>query len=315
MVYLTGETMGSSWNVHIAQEVAQVAKERIQSMIEMVLEEVNQQMSPFIPQSEISLFNDNPSTAPIALSPAMYYVVRQALTLCEQTDGVYDITVEPLVNIWGFGAKEVKSHPDDAQVADTLRYVNYRYLSLTEEGLRKEYPQTRIDLCSIAKGYGVDKVAEVLEKEGIHHYLVEIGGELRLSGSRYDQAWRVGVERPQWGGGVYEHMLTFKEVTIGVATSGNYRNYFKDKEKVASHEINTQTGYTKVSEILSVTVLAENCMLADGYATALFLLGEKAIEFAEKQQIAALFIVNDDSHEKGYALRISSAFARFINAK
>lgn len=312
MLILSGETMGSTWHVHIAEALATQQIEGLQEKIESVLETVNQHFSPFMPQSELSQFNDKQSTEPIHISQAMRKVVAQALKLCEQTNGVYDITVEPLVNVWGFGAQEVSTHPDDEQVRQALQRVNYRHLCLSEQGLCKHDPQTRIDLCSIAKGYGVDGVAEVLEQVGIKHYLVDIGGELRISGNRYQQAWRVGVERPQWGGGVYEQVLMFKDINLGVATSGNYRNYFKDQGKVASHEINTKTGYTSVSTLLSVTVLADNCMVADGYATALFLLGEKAFEFAEKQQLAALFMVHSKATEQPYRLQMSSAFQHII---
>lgn len=315
MTILSGETMGSIWQVHIAEALASRQPEVLQAEIECVLDDVNLLFSPFIEQSELSQFNANPSTLPIQISQPMREVVTQALWLCEQTQGIYDITVEPLVNIWGFGAKEVTEHPDAEQVEQALRFVNYQNLHLNEQGLRKQFAQTRMDLCSIAKGYGVDKIAQVLEEAGIRHYLVDIGGELRISGNRYQQEWRVGVERPQWGGGAYEQILAFKDVEIGVATSGNYRNYFKDKGKVASHEINTKTGYTNVSQLLSVTVLAENCMLADGYATALFLLGDSAFEFAEKQQIAALFMIYDANQPQSYRLDMSTTFQQFTKNK
>lgn len=315
MIILSGETMGSTWHIHIAETLDSQQIEELQKKIESVLDDVNQHFSPFIAQSELSQFNDSSSTFPIKISQSMREVVTQALWLCEQTQGVYDITVEPLVNIWGFGKKEVSHHPEAEQVAQALRFVNYQNLQLSDQGLRKQFPQTRIDLCSIAKGYGVDKVAQVVEATGVKHYLVDIGGELRISGNRYQQEWRVGIERPQWGGGAYEQILTFKDVDIGVATSGNYRNYFKDKGKVASHEINTKTGYTNVSKLLSVTVLAENCMLADGYATALFLLGDRAFKFADKHQIAALFLVYDVNQPQSYTLQMSSAFQEFMQNK
>ncbi|WP_065236890.1 FAD:protein FMN transferase [Gallibacterium genomosp. 3] len=308
MFSLSGETMASVWNIKIAETVSKSEQERIEKEVKRVLHQVNQQMSPFLPYSEISQFNTNTSTAPIRISPEMRLVVDKALTICQETQGIYDITVAPLVNIWGFGALDVDKHPSSEQVAIALKKVNYQALCLGDDGLSKQRADIHIDLCSIAKGYAVDRLAEILENQGFKNYLVEIGGELRLSGNRYGKAWVVGVERPQWGGGVYEQILTFKDVNKGIATSGNYRNYFKDRGNIAAHEINVKTGYSSNSSILSVTVIADNCMTADGYATALFLLGEKAFEFADNHKIAALFIVSSPTSAQSYKLQCSRYF-------
>ncbi|WP_065238979.1 FAD:protein FMN transferase [Gallibacterium genomosp. 3] len=312
MFSLSGETMASIWNVKIAETVSKSKQEMLENKIKRVLYQVNQQMSPFLPNSEISQFNASTSTDPIRISPEMRLVVDKALTICQETQGIYDITISPLVNIWGFGALDVEKHPSSEQVARALKKVNYQALCLSDDGLSKQQADIHIDLCSIAKGFAVDRIAEILENQGLQNYLIEIGGELRLSGSRYGQTWVVGLERPQWGGGVYEQILTFKDVSKGIATSGNYRNYFKDDGKVAAHEINTKTGYSSTSSILSVTVIADNCMIADGYATALFLLGESAFEFAEKHKIAALFMVSSPSSSQLYQLQCSRHFLQTI---
>lgn len=316
MVTFSGETMASQWTVKIAESIPDEQLQVIQSGIEDVLAIVNQQFSPFLPQSEISQFNQNLNiNLAIPISDEMRYVVENALKICSETKGIYDITIAPLVNLWGFGTTEVNEHPQSEQIKQALQHVNYQALTLNELGLCKQHPNIQINLCSIAKGYGVDQVAMFLEKLGFHHYLVEIGGELRLSGNNDGKTWVVGLERPQWGGGVYEQILTFKDVTMGIATSGNYRNYFKDKGKIAAHEINTKTGYSSASQILSVTVLAENCMLADGYATALFLLGNEALMFAEEHQIAALFMLSSPDNAAGYRIQISNTFSQIIHSQ
>lgn len=314
MIELSGESMGSIWRVKIAEALTRSDVCQIQAKIEYILRDVNQCMSPYIDSSEIQLFNRYQGKESFPISAELRQVVSAALDICDKTHGRYDITVAPLVNAWGFGAKEVEDYPDAEQIQEMLLDVDYRKLVLNHAGLQKENPKISIDLCSIAKGYGVDQVAVFLESIGIHHYLVDIGGESRIAGSKYNHPWILGLERPQWGGGHYEYTLTFKDTRIGVATSGNYKNYRSHSGQVAAHEINTKTGCVQVSSILSVTVLADNCMLADGYATALFLLGDDAIAFANQNDIPALFMLQKGTtgSAQSYQVECSELFQRII---
>lgn len=308
MMVFSGESMGSIWQVKIAEDIPQENSQTIQAAIELILTMINQKMSIFIPHSEIEQLSNHSTQALFPISKELRYVLSQALTICEQTHGVYDITIAPLVNAWGFGSQNQSSYPTIQQIETLLDNVDYRTVILHKNGVIKTNPSVRFNLNSIAKGFAVDKIADLLESLGYHHYLIEIGGETRLSGNKKQQDWLIGIERPQWGGEQYEQVFAFKDNNIALATSGNYKNYIDRDNLIATHEINTQTGYPQASSLLSVTVLDKFCMKADSYATALFLLGDKAFEFAEKYKIAALFIVTDSKIEKGYKIIVSSSF-------
>lgn len=317
MIRFSGQTMGSHWHAHIAiEQMSRSVYLTIQAAIEFVLTQVNAQMSTYIPESEIEQFNRQHSTARVPISPEMRLVLSQALRICEQTNGRYDVTVGGLVNAWGFGADRQQTLPDTAEIQTLLKHVDWQQLDLNEQGLSKKDPQLRLDLCSIAKGYGVDKVALLLDHFGFHDYIVEIGGETRVSGSRFGQVWRVGVERPQWGGGALSHLLGFSHVRMGLAASGHYKNFkaLSDQQMI-SHEIDTRTGRTVVSSLLSTVVLAEDCMTADGYATALLLLGEDALEFAQHHRLAAMLIDYDPQSPTQQRLILSEAFENLLRTE
>ena len=315
MRILQGQTMGSPWLVTIADEVSDLQAERIQGGIELVLDMVNQKMSTYITNSEIEQFGRHKDGTVFPVSPEMRIVVHKALQICAQTDGMYDITVAPLVNIWGFGPTEISNYPDDDAVEHAMALVDYRKVKLVDEGLIKEHPDIKLDLCSIAKGFAVDKLAALLENFGYQNYLAEIGGESRISGHKYGEHWRIGIERPQWGGGTHEYMLTFKDVRLAVATSGNYKNYSHQEGQLATHEIDVKTGHYKSSNLLSVTVFANDCMSADGYATALFIMGDDAFVFSEREKIPALFIYPDQHELEKCCVKVNTALSQYLNNK
>ncbi|WP_038499764.1 FAD:protein FMN transferase, partial [Basilea psittacipulmonis] len=318
MITLTGETMGSLWQVKIAQDQIPIQDtQTIRRSIELVLAMINDRMSTFIPTSEIEQINQNHSTSPIKISPEMHEVLTHALCVCKETDGIYDITVGDLVNAWGFGPVKTVNRPENAQIQELLKHVGWQKISLTTDGyLLKTDAHVRLDLCSIAKGYAIDKVAQLLESWGYHDYLIEIGGEACVSGYKYHEPWHIGIERPEWGGGHhYEQILGLGGTKLSMATSGNYKNYIKQGNIVTAHEIDTRTGYTKYSSLLSVTVIAPTCMMADSYATALYLLDTQALEFATTHNIAAFFIIHDPSLEQGYRTVISPKFKTLVMQK
>lgn len=289
---LRGETMGTYWQVTIAEQKLSTTVETLQSGIEAELLAVNQSMSTYIPDSELMLWNKQTSLDVQKISPELRHVLNKALQISAETEGVYDVTVGALVNLWGFGPEKVKIAPDKMKIAEVLAYTGYEHLTLNDEGLAKDHPLTQIDLSSIAKGYGVDRIAQYLQRQNIHHFIIEIGGEIRLQGNKFGQAWRIGVEMPKNSASrELESVLTVKNRQLSMATSGNYRNFVDYDGIHAVHTIHPKTGQGVQSNLLSVTVLHEDCMSADAYATALMALGDAQAEsFAAQHHLAALFI-------------------------
>ncbi len=264
--------------------------------IKAVLDEVDNSLSPFNPNSNITAINNNQSQQPDA---RMLYVFQLAKTVSEQTDGAFDITVAPLVNLWGFGFEN--SDNVSEQAIDSIRqFVGFEKVTLSDGSLHKSDPRIKLDCGAIAKGYGVDAIGEHLETLGISNYMVEIGGEVRTRGvNPHGEKWRIGITKPQ-----DDPLNTQSEIeqvlpltNMSVATSGNYRNfYIKDNKKYA-HTIDPRTGYPVQHNILSSTVIADNCATADAYATAFMVLGLEGAQkvLASNPALRAFFIYAVDS--------------------
>ena len=249
------------------------SKENLKNEIEAELKKVDNSLSPFNKQSVITRINDNTD---LKADSMLVYVYRMAEGIAEETRGAYDITVAPLVNAWGFGFK-TQTFPDSLRIDSLLQIVGYRKIRLTENGVfEKQDPRIMLDCSSIAKGYGVDCVARLLESKGVRNFMVEIGGEVVIKGENPKmEKWRIGINRPVDDSlAVNQELQTILEITdAGMATSGNYRNfYYKDGKKYA-HTIDPRTGYPVQHNILSSTVIADNCAKADAYATAFMVLG------------------------------------------
>ena len=300
--------MGTYWRVTLAVRDREVNVASVRAEIENTLDAVNRAMSTYRADSELMRFNAAPTTRPVAISDGLRRVIAKALAIARQSDGYYDVTVRPLVEAWGFGARKVDRAPSEAEIARLLARVDYRYLQLTPAGLAKARADVSLDLSSIAKGYGVDRVAEMLEARGYDNYLVDIGGELRLQGRRFGKFWRIGIEVPDSHVEAVQSVLTIRQARLAMATSGNYRNY-RDYDGVhAVHTINPKTGRPERSRLLAVTVIGEDCMTADAYATALMALGEKkAARFAEKYGLPVLFIYAGD-RPGTFAVKTSSRY-------
>lgn len=272
------------------------SKESLKDDIETVLGRVDNSLSPFNGQSVITRINNNTC---LASDSMLTHVYQMARNVSEETHGAYDITVAPLVNAWGFGFK-TQSFPDSAQIDSILQFVGYQKITLTPEGaFRKEDPRLMLDCSSIAKGYGVDCVAHLLESKGIKNFMVEIGGEVAVKGENPKmEKWKIGINRPVEDSlAVNRELQAVLEITnAGMATSGNYRNfYYKDGKRYA-HTIDPRTGYQVQQNILSSTVIAGNCATADAYATAFMVLGldsAKAICNAHPE-LDAYFIYTDE---------------------
>jgi FAD:protein FMN transferase len=303
-----GMTMGTSYNIKASKLPDALTPKEINRQVKELLDKVNGQMSTYQKDSELSLFNQNTSTDWIPVSPELYQVIKEALKISKLSNGLFDVTVGPLVNLWGFGSQEMTlSPPDEVVIKERLNQIGYNRLKLRDDGLfvKKDIPGLYVDLSGIAKGYGVDQVGLLLENLGIADYMVEIGGEIRVKGkNNQGQPWQIAVEKPTAERRAIEKVLAITDT--GMATSGDYRNYFEVDGVRFSHTIDPRTGRPINHKLASVTVLSETSMEADGLATAIMVLGpDEGYQFAEQNHIAAFFIIKSD---QGFVERMSSAF-------
>jgi thiamine biosynthesis lipoprotein len=295
-ILLQGRTMGTTYNIKVVATVEQIKQLELQSKIDTLLKQVNQEMSTYIADSELSLFNQSQSLAPIKVSKGLGRVIKESLRLGQLSGGKLDVTVGPLVNLWGFGPTyRPEKIPSDELLAQTKAKVGLKHLSFLDNKLMKAIPDLYVDLSTIAKGYGVDLVAELIEANGIHNYLVEIGGELRLQGFKHTgELWVVAVEKPISSERSVQQFIVPKDNAM--ATSGDYRNYFEAEGQRFSHIIDPATGKPINHKLVSVTVIHPSSMTADGLSTAMMVMGEeKAFTFAEKNGLAAYFIIKTEN--------------------
>lgn len=271
------------------------SKENLKAEIEAELQRVDRSLSPFNKASVITRINDNTDMQTDSLFDYVYRLARQ---VSEETHGAFDITVAPLVNAWGFGFKNA-SQVDSATIDSLRQFVGYDKVKLENGRIVKNDPRTMLDCSAIAKGFGVDCVARLLDRKGIRNYMVDIGGELVMKGENAQmKPWRIGINKPIDDSlAVNQELQTVLQVSdVGLATSGNYRNfYYKDGKKYA-HTIDPRTGYPIQHNILSATVIADNCAKADAYATAFMVLGldsAKAVCHAHPE-LDAYFIYSKD---------------------
>ncbi|RZQ56375.1 FAD:protein FMN transferase ApbE [Pseudidiomarina tainanensis] len=308
-ISVSGETMGTTYHIRYVTANPNHSPERVKERVDAVLEQVNSQMSTYDPNSELSLFNQRKTTEPVVISRSLETVVRRALEIGEETDGLLDVTVGPLVNLWGFGPLgRPEQVPTEQQLLEVRDHVGYQYLTVENHQLTKAVPDLYVDLSTIAKGYGVDRVAILMEQMEIRNYLVEIGGEMRMRGTKPgEQPWRIAVEQPVTLDRAVQRII--EPGNNAVATSGDYRNYFEEDGVRYSHIIDPRTGYPIQHNLVSVTVISETCMDADAYATALTVMGaEKALEFANQKGLAVLLVTRENDQFKEYT---STAFKRF----
>lgn len=297
-VLLEGKTMGTTYHVTYIAQPGMPDQQQVQAQIDQVLKEVNQVASTYINDSELSLFNASKSTESREASQMLRLLFSEGIRLAQLADGYLDITVGPLVNLWGFGpTHRPEKVPDHAAIALARTEIGVQHLQLEGSTVRKTKPELYVDLSTIAKGYGVDLVAEVLEQQGISNFLAEIGGEIRIKGvSLEGKDWTVGLEKPVAEGRVLQRLLQPRD--NAVATSGDYRIFFEENNRRYSHLIDPKTGKPITHMMLSSTVIHPSCMTADGLSTAFMVMGvEKAMELANQQQIAALFIVKNQQGE------------------
>lgn len=290
--------MGTYYNVKIRTDNED---NLLNNDILKVLDSVVNKMSMFDSNSEISKINNNTTGDWIEVSPELAEVLKKSDDVYKKSNGGFDPTVGKLVNLWGFGTSKTAKIPDQAEIKEVLKYTGFNKLKFSNDytKIKKTDPQIYIDLSAIAKGYGVDKVAELLISKGYEDFVVEIGGEVRAQGMKSsDKSWIIGVMRPLKG--KFENEYVLKLNNYSVATSGDYRNYYDVDGNTFSHTINSRTGYPIKNNVASVTVFRKSCMEADALATAIISMDpEKAIAFAnERGIITILFVRKSDDNFK-----------------
>ncbi len=303
-----GQTMGTSFSIKSSRVPEGFNAEQLKQQINEHLAAINGQMSTYLEDSELSVFNRSRSTDWQPVSQALFTVLSTASKISGKTQGAFDITVGQLVNSWGFGPDPMTFiAPKQAIIEQEMQQMGYQHLHFRPEqmSIRKDIPELYIDLSAIAKGYAVDQVADILETAGLEDYLVEIGGELRLKGGNLsNEPWRIAVEKPTPEKRMIQTVFPFTNTAL--ATSGDYRNFFEVDGVRFSHTIDPRTGHPIKHKLASVTVLNQACMEADALATAFMVLGpDEGYQLAEQEGIAALFIIKT---EQGFDEKATSAF-------
>ena len=270
------------------------ADSSLHTSIKKELQKVDEALSPFNKQSVITAVNENRN---MTVNKMFADVFLMAEKISEDTDGAFDITVAPLVNAWGFGFKSGK-HPSHHDIDSLKTIIGYKKVSLNDLRVTKTDPRVMLDCSSIAKGYGSDAVAAMLERHGVKNYMVEIGGEIVTKGiSQKRMPWKIGVTKP-----IDDSLSLSQEIQCiinvtdkAMATSGNYRNFYYHGGKKYAHTIDPKTGYPVQHSILSATVIANNCATADAYATAFMVMGmEKAQKLLERHPELMAYIIFAD---------------------
>jgi len=308
---IQGRTMGTTYHIKVVTGYLQGIS-GLKEKIERRLFEINVAMSTYQKDSEISRFNEfNQTGTKFKISEDFYRVLKPAQAIYRLSDGAWDGTVNPLVELWGFGREGPKNKiPLATEISALLSNIGFETIEVLEPGfLLKKRAAVTLDLSSIAKGYGVDRVADTIQKEGFQNYLVEIGGEVFASGYRKDgMLWRIGINRPQTDAAFDEVYKVVNLHNKAFATSGDYRNFFVVDGIRYAHIIDPRTGYPISNGVVSVTIIADTCTFADGLATAIMVMGpEKGLDLINRlDAVEGLIIVEQidgrlaDFYSKGF---------------
>jgi thiamine biosynthesis lipoprotein len=292
-IRVEGETQGTTYHVTVVACAQPHSEAQLQQLIVARLAEIDRALSNYRDDSELSRFNNAPFDTWIDLGRDMYAVLKVSEQISRESDGAFDITVAPLVSLWGFGPKQRSELiPDDSAIAAARTQVDYRQLELDPARPRARKRHTlAIDVNGIAQGYSVDQLADVLTAQACTDFLVEVGGELRLVGHNAEaRPWRIGIEKPVDGFAAAQQALS--GTGVGVTTAGDYHDYFEKDDVRYSHTIDPRSGRPIAHKLASVTVVAANATLADGYDTVLEVLGPEAgLQFARDHHLAAYFII------------------------
>lgn len=285
--------MGTYYNINYFHP----DQKNLKTSIDSILEAFNLSLSTYIPSSTISIFNKTPDSIQTT-DTLLLNVLKASLEVAKATNGAFDPTVMPLVNLWGFGP-EKRDIPDQNVLDSILLFTGYNLVEIYNEKVIKKDPGVKLDFSGIAKGYGVDIIANFLESNGITNYLIEIGGDLRANGVNSNgEFWKIGIEEPDEFAEPGKQLHTTISIdNLAMATSGNYRNYFYINGIRYGHTIDPISGYPVVHELLSVTVFHPECMIADAFATAFMVTGgKKAIEISEQIEDLQVYLIYEDEY-------------------
>lgn len=310
VVQISGSKFGTSYNITIVAD--QPAPADLAEQIDQALDVVDLAMSTYKSESELSQFNRLPVGQEAVASDELWTVLQTSRQIWQQSAGAFDPSVGPLVDLWGFGPQMTNDRiPLDDEIAQALATTGYQQLTFhsANQSISKALA-LRLDLSAVAKGYAVDQIADLLEMLALPDYLVEVGGEMRVSGSNpKGQPWRIAIETPDALGQV-NNIIALE--SAAVATSGDYRNYFEKDHERYSHSIDPRTGRPIKHRLASVTVVADRCIDADAWATAFLVMGdEAALEIANQQSIAVYMLVKADEQ---FTAVYSDAFQQYLTA-
>ena len=321
-ISINGPIMGTQYQVTMVCN-SDNSEEQWQALLLAEMDAVNQSMSTWISDSEISMFNQNNSTEFESASEALMDVLSISMDVSTQTDGAFDVTVMPLVNLWGFGPRSKKSdqlkHPEppsDEELALVKETVGYTKLQISADASqwKKTHPNVNVDFSAVAKGYAVDKVSERLTDSGCEHHMVDIGGEVRVTGKNAEgNDWRIAIEKPDT---INQFQAVIDVSDISIASSGDYRNFYMIDGKRYSHTIDPRTYKPIEHNLASVTVLDQEAAKADAFATAFMVMGNDAIDFAQENNIPAYFIlrsVDQQNQSSGeFVVEYTDTFEKYI---
>jgi len=310
-VRLQGSVFGTGWSLTYMPIDEGPTPGQVRAALLAAFDTVNASMNTYDPSATISRFNQLSAGEPMEVDWDFTYVFNEARRITAWSDGAYDVTVAPLLALWGFGPNGPTTFPTPEALQQAMSEVGLEHFDWQPRTrtLTKLVDGASLDFSSIAKGYGVDLGADALDELGIEHFMLEVGGEMQLRGqSPRGDAWRIAIERPQVGGGV---QAAISLTDIGVATSGDYRNYFEREGKRYSHLVDPRTGYPIEHDLVAATVVHPSTGIADAWATALCIMGtEDALAVAEERGLAVYVVsrVGDELVE-----RWSSGFAPFLS--
>lgn len=289
---IQGYAQGTTYHISYWPE-SPVDTKRIKTSIETEFGTIDKMLSNYRDDSTIETFNSTENTESLAVGTEIVSLVRVAQVVHQASQGCYDLTIKPLFDLWGF-QNEKQTVPQESAILKTMTQIGMANLQVVDDThLRKKRADLKVDLSSIAQGYSVERISKVLEEKGINNYLVEIGGELKTHGHKPDsQPWRIAVERPLPGEQVLHKVIDMpKDLPIAVMTSGTYRHYFDENGVRYSHILDARTGRPITHDLVSVTVIHQDPVIADAWSTALLCLGQKdGMKAANTGKIAALFI-------------------------
>lgn len=299
LIKIDGKAQGTTWHITYLSEDSSNHKSAIDSLLKLI----DNSMSTYLPSSIISRINKNDKD--VIVDHYFVDVYKKSREVSEKTGGLFDVTVAPLVNAWGFGFTK-KASVDSAMIDSILNFVDYKMIRLQGNKLIKTKPQTMLDFNAIAQGYSVDVLTAYLESMGINNYLVELGGEVKAKGKKNNENWKVGIDQPNENN-ISERKL---EAIINLnnkalATSGNYRKFYEENGKKYAHILDPHSGYPAKQDLLSATVLAADAITADAYATAFMVMGlERSKQFLANNKdlnLEVYFIFDQNGSWKTYS--------------